>query len=79
MSSEKRAAVFVDWIVRLPRRIASAWSPLKERARKNPGFLAAAGAGALGLLLAMMIGAISGLIPAVGAMRLRVVDALRRV
>jgi putative ABC transport system permease protein len=32
-----------------------------------------------GLLLTLLVGAISGLIPAIGAMRLRVVDALRRV
>ena len=53
MSSQQRAAVVVDWIARLPGKIAQAWSPLKERARKNPGFLAAAGAGTLGLLLAL--------------------------
>jgi putative ABC transport system permease protein len=32
-----------------------------------------------GLALTILVGAISGLIPAIGAMRLRVVDALRRV
>jgi len=32
-----------------------------------------------GLIVALGVGAVSGLIPAVGAMRLRVVDALRRV
>lgn len=32
-----------------------------------------------GLLLALAVGAASGLIPAIGAMRLRIVDALRRV
>jgi putative ABC transport system permease protein len=32
-----------------------------------------------GLALTVLVGAISGLIPAIGAMRLRVVDALRRV
>jgi putative ABC transport system permease protein len=32
-----------------------------------------------GLLLALGIGAIAALLPAIGAMRLRVVDALRRV
>jgi putative ABC transport system permease protein len=32
-----------------------------------------------GLALTVIVGAISGLIPAIGAMRLRVVDALRRV
>jgi len=32
-----------------------------------------------GLVVALMVGAVSGLIPAIGAMRLRVVDALRRV
>jgi hypothetical protein len=53
MSSEHRARVFVDWIADVPRRIAQALLPLKERARKNPGFLAAAGAGALGLVLAL--------------------------
>jgi putative ABC transport system permease protein len=34
---------------------------------------------AAGLLLTLAVGAVSGLIPAIGAMRLRVVDALRRV
>jgi len=53
MSSEHRAGVFVGWIARVRRRIARAFLPLKERARKNPGFLAAAGAGALGLVLAL--------------------------
>jgi putative ABC transport system permease protein len=33
----------------------------------------------LGLLLALGVGAIAGLLPAIGAMRLRVADALRRV
>jgi putative ABC transport system permease protein len=32
-----------------------------------------------GLALTVVVGAISGVIPAIGAMRLRVVDALRRV
>jgi putative ABC transport system permease protein len=32
-----------------------------------------------GLAVALVVGAISGLIPAIGAMRLRVVDALRRI
>jgi len=32
-----------------------------------------------GLVVALMVGAVSELIPAIGAMRLRVVDALRRV
>src|SRR5262249_44170318 len=32
-----------------------------------------------GLAVAIVVGAISGLLPAIGAMRLRVVDALRRV
>jgi putative ABC transport system permease protein len=32
-----------------------------------------------GLLLALGIGAVAALLPAIGAMRLRVVDALRRV
>ena len=34
---------------------------------------------ALGALLALVVGAVAGLLPAVAAMRLRVVDALRRV
>jgi len=34
---------------------------------------------AVGLALALLIGAASGILPAIGAMRLRVVDALRRV
>ncbi len=33
----------------------------------------------LGFLLALGVGAVAGLLPAVGAMRLRVVTALRRV
>jgi ABC-type antimicrobial peptide transport system permease subunit len=33
----------------------------------------------MGFALALTVGLISGIIPAVGAMRLRVVDALRRV
>jgi putative ABC transport system permease protein len=33
----------------------------------------------VGLALALLIGVASGILPAVGAMRLRVVDALRRV
>ena len=34
---------------------------------------------ALGLGFALIVGAASGLLPGLGAMRLRVVDALRRV
>jgi ABC-type antimicrobial peptide transport system permease subunit len=34
---------------------------------------------ASGLLFALLVGAASGLLPGIGAMRLRVVDALRRV
>ncbi len=34
---------------------------------------------ALGLVLALFVGLVAGLIPAVTAMRLRIVDALRRV
>jgi len=33
----------------------------------------------LGLVFALLVGAASGLLPGLGAMRLRVVDALRRV
>jgi putative ABC transport system permease protein len=33
----------------------------------------------LGLLVAVLVGAISGLLPGIGAMRMRVVNALRRV
>jgi ABC-type antimicrobial peptide transport system permease subunit len=33
----------------------------------------------LGLVFALLIGGASGLLPGIGAMRLRVVDALRRV
>jgi ABC-type antimicrobial peptide transport system permease subunit len=33
----------------------------------------------LGLVIAVLVGAASGLLPGIGAMRLRVVDALRRV
>ncbi len=32
-----------------------------------------------GLILTLLVGAASGILPAIGAMRLRVVDALRRV
>ena len=34
---------------------------------------------AFGLTLAVLVGLASGLVPGIGAMRLRVVDALRRV
>jgi ABC-type antimicrobial peptide transport system permease subunit len=34
---------------------------------------------ALGLGFAVLVGVVSGLLPGIGAMRLRVVDALRRV
>lgn len=61
MSSENRAAAVVDWIARLAGRIAPMWSPLKERARKNPGFLAAAAAGTIGLALALGLLANAGL------------------
>ena len=44
-----------------------------------PYFVLSLPAIATGLLLALMIGAVSGLVPAIGAMRMRVVDALRRV
>ena len=44
-----------------------------------PFFHLPADAVALGLALALVIGAISGVVPALSAMRLRVVDALRRV
>jgi putative ABC transport system permease protein len=33
----------------------------------------------LGLLVALLVGGISGLLPGIGAMRMRVVNALRRV
>ena len=33
----------------------------------------------LGLLVAVLVGAVSGIIPGIGAMRMRVVNALRRV
>ena len=32
-----------------------------------------------GLLFALLVGGVSGLLPGIGALRLRVVDALRRV
>lgn len=44
-----------------------------------PYFFLPGGAIALGLAVTLAVGAASGIIPAVGAMRLRVVDALRRV
>lgn len=44
-----------------------------------PFFFLPGSAVVLGLALALLVGMISGLIPAIGAMRLRVVDALRRV
>jgi putative ABC transport system permease protein len=44
-----------------------------------PYFYLSLGAMTAGLGLALAVGAVSGLIPAIGAMRLRVVDALRRV
>ena len=34
---------------------------------------------AMGLVFAVFVGAVSGLIPGIGAMRMRVVNALRRV
>jgi len=44
-----------------------------------PYFYIPANALLVGLALALAIGTASGLLPALGAMRLRVVDALRRV
>ena len=44
-----------------------------------PYFYLSIGAMTAGLGLAIAVGAVSGLVPAIGAMRLRVVDALRRV
>jgi putative ABC transport system permease protein len=44
-----------------------------------PVFFLPAPAIALGLVLALSIGAASGILPAISAMQLRVVDALRRV
>jgi len=44
-----------------------------------PYFYLSVGAMTAGLGLAIAVGAVSGLVPAIGAMRLRVVDALRRV
>jgi putative ABC transport system permease protein len=44
-----------------------------------PYFYLSLGAMSAGLGLAVAVGAVSGLVPAIGAMRLRVVDALRRV
>ena len=44
-----------------------------------PFFLLPGSAVIAGIALTLIVGAVSGLIPAIGAMRLRVVDALRRV
>jgi putative ABC transport system permease protein len=44
-----------------------------------PVFFLPASAIAVGLVLALSIGAASGILPAISAMQLRVVDALRRV
>src|SRR5262249_49146463 len=44
-----------------------------------PYFFLPGGAIVLGMAVTLAVGAASGIIPAIGAMRLRVVDALRRV
>jgi ABC-type antimicrobial peptide transport system permease subunit len=44
-----------------------------------PNFFLAGRSIALGFVLALAAGAAAGVIPAVGAMRLKIVDALRRV
>jgi hypothetical protein len=44
-----------------------------------PPLLLSAGVLSMGLAFAVFVGVASGLLPGIGAMRLRVVDALRRV
>jgi ABC-type antimicrobial peptide transport system permease subunit len=44
-----------------------------------PALILAPSVLALGLVTAMAVGVISGLLPGIGAMRMRVVNALRRV
>ncbi len=44
-----------------------------------PFFILPTSAIAVGMILTLLVGAASGILPAIGAMRLRVVDALRRV
>ena len=44
-----------------------------------PSLLLSAPILGMGLLFALLVGGVSGLLPGIGALRLRVVDALRRV